>query len=226
MIGSVRTGVRGAALSVARGNGKSALVAGIACAAVDGPLAQARGEVVCVASAFGQARIVFEHVLAFMRDRMNAEPKRWRIQDSANLAVVEDILHPVAHPAALADQGAPVAGERARLPEHLRWHMAGAGQAELADPRQPHAVGDIGLAALQLLDLPGADQHHGDAGRLQRLEGRHSVDAGALGQVAQVSRPLRARRKLRAPMAAEVRVPVRLVCDPWRGRQTSPVSTR
>ena len=90
LIGAFRTGVHGAALSVARGNGKSALVAGIACAAVDGPLAQARGEVVCVASAFGQAKIVFEHVLAFMRDRMNAEPKRWRIQDSANLAIVED----------------------------------------------------------------------------------------------------------------------------------------
>ena len=58
--------------------------------------------------------------------------------------------------------------------------MAGAGQTELADPRQPHAVGNIGLAPLELLDLAGVDQGHQDAGRLQRFERRDPVDAGAL----------------------------------------------
>ena len=29
-----------------------------------------------------------------------------------------------------------------------------------------------------------------------------------------------------ASMAAEVNAPVRLVCEPWRGRHASPVSTR
>ena len=43
-----------------------------------------------MASSFTQARIVFEHCLAFMRERMDREPKRWRIQDSANLASIED----------------------------------------------------------------------------------------------------------------------------------------
>ena len=88
--GAFAPGVRSAALAVARGNGKSTLVAGVACAALDGPLVQQRGEVVAVASAFGQARIIYEHVLAFLRPAMDAEPKRWRIQDSANLAVIED----------------------------------------------------------------------------------------------------------------------------------------
>ena len=85
-----------AALSIARGNGKSTLVAAIACAAVDGPLRQPRGEVVVVASSFGQARIVFEHVLAFLGARLLqrgeaplSDRKVWRVQDSANSASLE-----------------------------------------------------------------------------------------------------------------------------------------
>ena len=59
-------------------------------------------------------------------------------------------MHAVAHPAALADEGAPVAGQHPHLTERLRRHMARRGQAELAHPCQPHAVGDVGLAALDL----------------------------------------------------------------------------
>ena len=80
------------ALSVARGNGKSGLVAGVATAVVDpeGPLWSPRGEVVCVASSFQQSRIVFEDVLAFLRERHDLEDRRvWRKQDSAQLAVLE-----------------------------------------------------------------------------------------------------------------------------------------
>lgn len=78
------------ALSVARGNGKTTLVSAIACAAITGPLARPRGETVIVASSFGQARIAFEHVLAFLEPDIEADPKRFRIQDSANRASVED----------------------------------------------------------------------------------------------------------------------------------------
>ncbi len=85
--------VRGpAALSVARGNGKSALVAGIAAAVVDpaGPLHGNRREAVCVASSFDQSRVIFEDVLAFLRERHDiGNTKRWRLQDSANRAMVE-----------------------------------------------------------------------------------------------------------------------------------------
>ena len=80
-----------AALSVARGNGKSTIVAAIACAVVDGPLRQSRAEVVCVASSFSQGKIIYEHVLSFLealgRDLSNR--KQWRVQDSANVATVE-----------------------------------------------------------------------------------------------------------------------------------------
>ena len=80
-----------AALSVARGAGKSTLTAGVAAAALDGPLRQSRAEVVCVASSFNQGRIVFEHVSAFMRERGHdlTKRKRWRLQDTANLATIE-----------------------------------------------------------------------------------------------------------------------------------------
>ena len=81
-----------AALSVARGNGKSALVAGIAAAVVDpdGPLHGQRLEVVCVAAAFSQSKIIFEDVLCFLRERHDIYArKHWRLQDSANVATVE-----------------------------------------------------------------------------------------------------------------------------------------
>ena len=81
-----------AALSVGRGNGKSALVAGIAAAVVDpaGPLHGNRRECVAVASSFDQSRIIFEDVLAFLRARYDlADRKEWRVQDSANRAMVE-----------------------------------------------------------------------------------------------------------------------------------------
>ena len=79
----------------------------------------------------------------------------------------------------MADEGAPITGQHPHLAERLGRHMARGGQTELAHPRQPHAVGDIGLAALELLDLAGVDQRHRDAGCLQHLERRQPVDAGA-----------------------------------------------
>ena len=81
-----------AALSVGRGCGKSALVAGIATAVVDpdGPLHGPRREAVAVASSFAQSRIVFEDVLCFLRSKYNlGDRKLWRLQDSANNALVE-----------------------------------------------------------------------------------------------------------------------------------------
>ena len=56
---ALASGVQSAALSVARGNGKTALLSGIAAATLDGPLAVPRGETVIVASSFEQARIAF-----------------------------------------------------------------------------------------------------------------------------------------------------------------------
>ena len=78
-------------LTVARGNGKTTLIAGIACATLDGPLMQRRAETVIVASSFAQGRIAYEHVLAFLRERGHDldDRRTWRLQDSQNAATVE-----------------------------------------------------------------------------------------------------------------------------------------
>ena len=77
------------ALSCGRGNGKSSLISSIACAAVDGPLAQPRAEVSVIASSFDQGRIIFEAALAMLAEKVEADPGAWRIQDSANRATLE-----------------------------------------------------------------------------------------------------------------------------------------
>ena len=87
--GAFAPAVQSAALSVGRGNGKTALLSGIAAATLDGPLAVPRGETVIVASSFEQARTGFEHVLAFMGDRLQ-DRARWKIWDTAQQARIED----------------------------------------------------------------------------------------------------------------------------------------
>ena len=87
--GAFAPGIQSAALSVGRGNGKTALLSGIACATLDGPLHVPRGEIVTVASSFEQARIAFEHVVAFMGDKL-ADKRRWKVWDTAQQARIED----------------------------------------------------------------------------------------------------------------------------------------
>ena len=92
--GAFGPGVTKAALSVSRGNGKSTLLGSVAAATVDGPLAIKRAETVCVASSFGQSRIIFEHVLHFLRPVIERDGTgrkgRWRIWNNNNTATVED----------------------------------------------------------------------------------------------------------------------------------------
>ena len=76
------------ALSIARGNGKTALLAGVAAACLDGPLHRPRGEVLIVAASFEQARIAFEHVLSFMGDKLR-DRSTWRVWDTAQQARIE-----------------------------------------------------------------------------------------------------------------------------------------
>ena len=86
--GAFASGVHTAALSIARGAGKTSLCAAIGAAALDGPLQQPRGEIVIVASSFSQARIAFDHVRAFLTPAINANPRDWSVQDSANVAKI------------------------------------------------------------------------------------------------------------------------------------------
>ena len=88
--GALRRGVSRAALSVARGNGKTTLVAAIATAALAGPMRRPRGEVIIVASSFAQAKIAFDHSRAFLQPALEQNPARWRIQDSQNVGTLED----------------------------------------------------------------------------------------------------------------------------------------
>ena len=88
--GAFSPNVQSAALSIARGNGKTALCAAIATAAVDGVLRQSRGETIIVASSLSQAKIAFDHVLAFLRARYGGELDRkiWQINDTPQRAAI------------------------------------------------------------------------------------------------------------------------------------------
>ena len=86
--GAFAPGATTAALSVARGNGKTALLSAVACATLDGPLMVPRSETLIVASSFGQACIAFEHVVAFMGDKLK-DRQRWRLWQSGQLAKIQ-----------------------------------------------------------------------------------------------------------------------------------------
>ena len=79
-----------AALTVARGSGKTTFAAAVASATVNGPLVEPMAECLVVASSFDQALIAFRHILHFLRPALDKEPGRWRVQDSANRATVTD----------------------------------------------------------------------------------------------------------------------------------------
>ena len=79
------------ALSIARGNGKTTYVSAIAAAALDGPLVEPMGETLLVASSFGQGLNAFRHVKQFLRPTLERDPRRWRVQDSANRAEIRNV---------------------------------------------------------------------------------------------------------------------------------------
>ena len=76
-------------LTVARGNGKTTLVAGLSLASIDGPLMHERGETIGVAASFQQGKLLFEHVLAFGRERLSKK-KRFRVLNSNAHAMIEN----------------------------------------------------------------------------------------------------------------------------------------
>ena len=87
--GAFAEGVGESGLSVGRGNGKTTLVAGLGAASLDGPLALPRGETTCTASSFDQAKIAYNHILAFLREKHDLEDRTaWRVWDSANKAEI------------------------------------------------------------------------------------------------------------------------------------------
>ena len=89
---AVQKGGGAIGLTVARGAGKSTFAAAICAAAVVGPLAQRRGQVLMIGATFRQARIVFQHAVAFLDPWLKANPGRYRVNDSERSALVVDKL--------------------------------------------------------------------------------------------------------------------------------------
>ena len=80
--------VEESALSVGRGNGKTTLLSAVAAACLDGPLVQERAEVVLCAASFDQAKIAFDHVLAFLS--VEDRRREFRVWDSPNVAQIRN----------------------------------------------------------------------------------------------------------------------------------------
>ena len=83
--GAWKRGVQNAALTIARGNGKSTLCAGIGSCSIDGALAVPRGETLIVAASFEQARIIFDHIRDFLGDVLE-DKKTYRVWDTSSVA--------------------------------------------------------------------------------------------------------------------------------------------
>ena len=83
--GAWRAGVQNAALTIARGNGKSTLCAGIGSCSINGCLEVPRGETLIVAASFEQARIIFDHIRDFLGDVLE-DKKLYRVWDTSSVA--------------------------------------------------------------------------------------------------------------------------------------------
>ena len=71
------------ALSVARGAGKSSVIAAIASAFFEHLVeTRQRADVVCVASSFGQGKIILDHASAFLADKLR-DRRTYRIRDTS-----------------------------------------------------------------------------------------------------------------------------------------------
>ena len=94
--------IRQIALTVARANGKTTFVAAIACAYFVGPFAVPRGEIDIVASKLGQAEICFDHIVEFLKERIENETykkpgmskpaKRFRKKKSQTKMEILDVM--------------------------------------------------------------------------------------------------------------------------------------
>ncbi len=58
-----------AALTLARGAGKSTFIAGLGSACLDGPLVEENSEAVVIVPSLAQSRIIFSHVILFLFDK-------------------------------------------------------------------------------------------------------------------------------------------------------------
>ena len=90
--GGLAPGIEEAAVTLGRGNGKTALCSAIAASAVDndGPLAVQGSEVALVGPTFDVASIAFRHVKRFLGPTLEKHKSDWRVWDSKNAARLEN----------------------------------------------------------------------------------------------------------------------------------------
>ena len=90
--GAFAPGIGEAALSLGRGGGKSCLIAGIGCAALDtdGPLMKPNAEVVIAASSHAQGGVIFRHVMRFLAEGIDLG--LYRRQDNVNMSTLQNRL--------------------------------------------------------------------------------------------------------------------------------------
>ena len=86
--GAFAKGRQQAALSLARGGGKSTTISAICAACLRGALGERRGDIVVCASSFEQARVVFNGTLAFLGSE--AYSRGYQTQDHANRAMIKN----------------------------------------------------------------------------------------------------------------------------------------
>jgi hypothetical protein len=94
--------------------------------------------------------------------------------------LIERFLHALQMFAARAHEALAVAHEAAHRAHRGRRPKRGVQRAHGVEKLQPLAVLDVGLAAGHVFDVPGVDQAHLQAARLEDLKQRHPVDAGRL----------------------------------------------
>ena len=145
--GAFAPGVQVSALTVGRGNGKTTLAAGLAAAAVDGPLAQRRGQCIVAAASLNQARVLYSHARAFLEAHHGALTRAngWRAIDSPNYVGIQHL-----------DSGAEV---RAIAADPARAHGLAPSLILADEPAQwPRSAADRLFAALStaLGKLPGS----------------------------------------------------------------------
>ena len=93
---------------------------------------------------------------------------------------LEQLLEPLDLPATFPGDRGPGPGQIAQLADRLRGHERPADQAVRAELGQPGRVGDVALAARQVLDVPGVDQHDLEPGVLKEVVERLPVVPGGL----------------------------------------------
>ena len=74
--------------------------------------------------------------------------------------VLEQLLQPLDLAGAVPSHGGTGAGQVAQLPDWFRWNERATDQTMGAELSKPGCIRDVGLAARQVLDVSGIDQHH------------------------------------------------------------------